>query len=80
MANRLSFLYYLRRRCHIPTWLLFAYFTGDRFVSGASEVRGPASEQEWAPIITGAHHALALPERHPLSDYVLDLYVPAASA
>ena len=78
MANRLAFLYYLRQRCGIPAWLLFVYFTGDRFWSGQSEkVIGPRSHEESAPIVRTAHETLGLPERHGLSEYVRDLCLPA---
>src|SRR5205823_4236515 len=30
-ANRFAFLYYLRARRNIPTWLFFVYFLGDAF-------------------------------------------------
>jgi hypothetical protein len=59
MANRLAFLYYLRQRSGIPAWLVFVYFTGDRFCSGEPEVIGPLSEEEWEPIIRTAHKPIS---------------------
>jgi hypothetical protein len=80
MANRLAFLYYLRQEAGTPAWLLLIHFTGDRFRTGNAEVVGPASEEEWAPIIRDAHQALGLAESHLLSRYVRELCLPATIA
>jgi hypothetical protein len=75
-ANRLAFLYYLRARRSIPTWLFFVYFLGDKF-----EVEGVArsclkSKEEWKPVLQEMHAALMLPQCHPFTHFARDVFLP----
>lgn len=63
MANRLAFLYYLREKQGIPTWLWSLYFLDDW------TVRGPATQAEWEPPIHEAENWLGLTATHRLSDF-----------
>jgi hypothetical protein len=76
-ANRLAFLYYLRARRSIPTWLFFVYFTGDEFeVEGVAQ-SCPKSEEEWKPALQEMHTALGLSRCHPLTHFARDVFLPA---
>lgn len=77
-ANRIAFLYYLRARRSIPTWLFFVYFVGDDFeVEGVAQ-RCPKTEDEWEPAIREMYDALGLPQCHPLTHFARDVFLPAA--
>jgi len=81
LANRLSHLWYLRERARIPAWLVLVYFVGDAFISGARPARCPATEAAWQPHIDAAWDDLGLRRNnHPLSDSVIELYLPVFSA
>lgn len=78
LANRLSFLYYLRVRRKHPAWLINIYFCGDSFRSGKHEVVGPVDAASWKNAIGQAKASLGLPVDHPLSEYVADVFLPAS--
>lgn len=78
LANRLAFLYYLRVRRGIPAWLAFAYFLGDAFESGDGRVVGPATQQVWEAELREAKGELELPSHHALSDFCIDVFLPAS--
>ena len=78
-ANRLAFLYYLRARRSVPTWLFFTYFVGDEFeVEGVAQPC-PASKEEWRPALDGAfpRAGLGLPDCHPLTHFAKDVFLQA---
>jgi hypothetical protein len=75
-ANRLTFLYYLRARRTIPTWLFFVYFVGDDFEVEGIAQKCPQNEQEWERAITEMHHALGLKACHPLTHFARDVFLP----
>lgn len=53
-TSRLAHLHLLGELNGIPAWLVFVYFTG------ASDVRGPESEEEWRATLNQMHRALGL--------------------
>lgn len=68
-ANRLAHLYLLRKLNKKRAYLAFVYFTG------ANDVNGPKSKDEWQAAIAVAKGVLGLPKRHRLSRYVGDVYI-----
>lgn len=68
-ANRLAHLYLLRELNRIDAHLLFVYFIGDE------DVVGPGTVGEWQAALTVAKAVLGIPQRHPLSRFVHDIYV-----
>jgi hypothetical protein len=76
VANRLAYLYYLRKR-GIEAWLVSIYFLGDQFDSPGRQLTFPATEEAWRPYIAAAKAALGLPEQHPLSARTRELFLPA---
>lgn len=72
-ANRIAVLYFLNVVAKIPARLIFLYFTGDAFPDGRP---CPQNDQDWRPLIGKCHAELKLPEVHPLSDRIHDVFVP----
>ncbi len=70
-ANRLAFLYFLRRMNRVPAHLVFVYFVNAR------DVKGPTSRTEWEAALTLMYAALGLPRRHRLSPFIHNLFVDA---
>ncbi len=68
-ANRLAFLYFLRRLNKVRAHLVLVHFINAR------DVKGPASRAEWEAALTLMHAALGLPRRHPLSRYIHNVFV-----
>ncbi len=54
-ANRLAFQFFLREKNQIASRLVFLYFTN------ATDVDGPATEEEWHGAIRLIHAVLGLP-------------------
>jgi hypothetical protein len=79
-ANRLAFLYFLRARLGVPTWLVSVYFVGDEFEVGGVRQDCPKDEAGWHQAITEMHERLGLPPTDPLSHFRFDLFLPAESA
>jgi hypothetical protein len=77
VANRLAFLYYLRARRSIPTWLAFVYFTGDRFEVDGVPQPCPTDKRGWVATLGAMKQHLKLPTCHALSPYVLDVFLEA---
>ncbi len=77
-ANRLAFLYYLRARRSIPTWLFFIYFIGDSFEVDGVPQQCPTNEAEWKPAIAAMHEALGLPACHPMTHFAREVFLPVA--
>jgi hypothetical protein len=67
-TNRLAHLYLLRVLNGLPAHLVFLYFVN------AAEMRGPETRGEWQGAINHIHAQLGL-GRHPLSQYVHDVFV-----
>ncbi len=72
-ANRLTCLYFLTQVARISARLVFVYFYGDDFRDGTP---CPSTEAEWRVVINACHLALGLPEPHPLSDFVREVFLP----
>jgi hypothetical protein len=72
-ANRLAFLYFLRRMNRLPAHLVFVYFINAR------DVKGPTSRAEWEAALTLMYAALGLPKRHRLSPFIHNLFVDAGA-
>ena len=70
-ANRLAHLDFLRRKHGRPAWLVFLYIVGDE------EMGGPSRAAEWQAALDVVKYVLGLPKRHPLSPYVVDVFVSA---
>jgi hypothetical protein len=68
-ANRLAFLYFLRRMNRLPAHLVFVYFVNAR------DVKGPTSRAEWEAALTLMYAALGLPKRHRLSPFIHNVFV-----
>ena len=66
MANRLAFLYFLRKRQRIPS--------RDRLIVG------PKTADEWEPHISSAYDGLGLKRANPLSPFVLHTFLPVQPA
>lgn len=62
-ANRLAFLWWLRRQ-GVDAKLLFVSFLGD------ADIGGPESAEAWHAAFSAADHALGLPKRHELAAHV----------
>lgn len=78
LANRLTFLYYLRMRRRQPAWLINLYFSGDSFRSGGQDIVGPKDSNGWRDAIAESKRALGLKPGHQLSEYVADVFLPVA--
>jgi hypothetical protein len=79
-ANRLAWLYMLRVKRGLAAWLLSIYFIGDSFESTPAKQRDfPPDEAGWATALAGMKRSLGLPERHPLSPWLREAFVPARS-
>jgi hypothetical protein len=76
-ANRLAFLYYLRARRNIPTWLFNVYFTGDDFEVDGVPQSCPADADDWTPALDKMHSTLQLPHCHALTHFAHDVFLPA---
>lgn len=70
-ANRLAFLYFLRRMNKLPARLVFVYFVNAR------DVNGPSSRVEWEAALTLMYAALGLPKRHRLSPFIHNIFIDA---
>ncbi len=68
-TNRLAHLYLLRELNHLPAFLVFLYFVGDR------EMEGPWTVREWESAIQVVRGVLGLNNRDRLSKYVLDVFI-----
>lgn len=71
-ANRLAFLYFLRRMNRVPAHLVFVYFVNAR------DVKGPTSRAEWEAALTLMYAALGLPRKHRLSPFIHNVFVDAS--
>ena len=76
-ANRFAFLYYLRARRNIPTWLFFVYFVGDEFEVEGVPQQCPAHEDDWKPAIDEMHVLLGMKDCHPFSCFSRDVFLAA---
>jgi len=79
-ANRLAVLWYARikRRPPVPLWLMSLYFCGERYPTVTGELIGPASEEEWEPVIGGIHRRMGLPPHpHALTPWWIEAFLPA---
>ena len=71
-ANRLAFQFFLRQQNRIQSRLIFLYFTN------ATDVDGPATEEEWRGAIRLIHAVLGLPsDLRPFA--VFEVFLDAAS-
>ncbi len=68
-TNRLAHLYLLRALNHVPAFLVFLYFVGDK------EMDGPSTPEEWKSAIKVVKGVLGLRDHHKLSDFVLDVFI-----
>lgn len=68
-VNRLAHLYLLRVENDIPAWLVNCYFVGD------TDMGGPMTAEEWRAALTVVKRVLGL-RSHPLSRYMVDVFVP----
>lgn len=70
-ANRIAHLYFLRQQNGVRAHLVNVYFTG------ATDVDGPATQEEWRGAITVVEAYLGL-RRHRLSKYVHKAFIDVA--
>jgi hypothetical protein len=78
MANRLAYLWFARRYGdERPLWLVWIYFTGERYPTAAGFSVGPATQSEWSPAIQAAKDDLHLPVEHDLSGFEATVFLPA---
>ena len=68
-ANRLAHLYLLRELNDIPAFLVMLYFLN------SGQVGAPSSATVWQMAIEGEERALGIPKNHPLSDYVISVFL-----
>ena len=68
-ANRLAHLWWLRTQCSADAWLVFVYFLDD------TNMNGPTNIAEWEASLALVRHVLGIERRHPLSKYVIDIFV-----
>jgi hypothetical protein len=73
-ANRIAYLYLLTIVGQVPAWMVFLYFVGDM------EQNGPATAGEWDGPLKKMRQALGLPQRHLLSEAIINVYAPATSS
>jgi hypothetical protein len=69
-ANRLAHLHWLYVQMHIPTWLVFLYFTGDQ------ERHGSSTPTEWMDTLSKVKMELGLPQHHSLSERIIEVFEP----
>jgi hypothetical protein len=69
-ANRFAHLYFLAIIGQVPTWMVFLYFVGD------VEQSGPSTATEWDAPLRKVQQTLGLPERHLLSETIINVYAP----
>lgn len=67
-ANRVAHLYYFRVLNDVPAYLVFIYFIGD------TSVNGPSNKKEWQEAIQVMKNKMGIPEQHPLSNYIVELF------
>lgn len=75
-ANRLAFLYYLRERARVPTWVVHVLFVGDPH-SQALPHDPPHSEEEWRTHLEHVRKTLRLAPEHALSPFVREEFLLA---
>jgi hypothetical protein len=68
-TNRLAHLYFLRELNRIPAYLVFLYFLNDHHPDAVS------TKHEWQGEIAQARQFLGLAQHHPLSKYVVDVFI-----
>ena len=68
-ANRLAHLYWFREIKSLPAFLTMLYFLND------TDRRGPSDPSEWKTAIQKEEHCLGIPDTHPLSDFVVSVFV-----
>lgn len=79
-ANPLAALWYARikRDPPVPVWLVSLYFTGERYKTVTGAIVGPASAEEWEPIIESLHRRMGLPPApHLLTPWWIEAFLPA---
>jgi hypothetical protein len=79
-ANRFAFLYHLRARCNIPTWLVFVYFVGDSLDVNGAPQDCPQAEEGWGASLAQMHDSLGLPVCHPLSPFSHEVFLEASTS
>jgi DNA-binding MarR family transcriptional regulator len=75
-ANRLAFLYFLRERASLPTWVVQIFFVRDPH-SDPLPHDPPHSEEEWREHLRHVQTTLRLAAEHPLSPFVREEFLPA---
>ena len=73
-ANRLAHLYWLNIGERVPTWMVLLYFIGDQ------EQRGPNTVAEWRTKLNEMKAELGLPERHSLTNRIIEIFSPVHTA
>jgi hypothetical protein len=79
-ANRLAVLWYARvkRQPPVPLWLVSLFFCGEHYPTATGELIGPASEQDWEPVIDDIHRRMGLPPHpHALTPLWIEAFLPA---
>jgi len=66
-TNRIAHLYFLRKKCKIPAYLVNIYFVGDKGVAG------PETIKEWEAALKVMKTYLGI-SKHKLSKYMADLF------
>ncbi len=67
LTNRLAHLYFLRTHGQ-KAWLVLVNVVGD------TDMRGPASPQEWEAAYQVVRHVLGIKDRNRLSKYIVHVY------
>jgi len=67
-ANRIAHLYFLSVVQKMPAWLVFLYFLNDK------QMGGPKEKSEWDAALTTVKDNLHLPNKHVLSDNIINIF------
>ena len=73
-ANRLAHLYWFHELNGRDTYLVLLYFLNDTAMA-TKTTTVPRSAKEWEPAIVYQDKEMGIPERHPLSDRIIHVFI-----
>lgn len=73
-ANRIAHLYWFHKLNGLDAYLVMLYFLND-IAMEANDTTVPKSAKEWGPAITCQNRELEIPEKHPLSDRIIHVFI-----
>jgi hypothetical protein len=73
LANRIAHLHFLREH-NVPAYLVLVSFLNDR------DMKGPTTPEAWEAAYEVAFHVMGLPKRHPLAQYMIEVFPDVSAA